>query len=183
MKTLNPKTTKHISKLMSLVLRHDPAYLGLSLSTEGWVDTYKLLSALRQKFPEITLETIEYVVATNDKKRFTFNNDGSKIRASQGHSIDVDLNLSPVTPPEHLYHGTVAKFLESIREEGLQKMSRQHLHLSADQSTAVAVGTRRGTAIILTIEALKMHEDGFAFYLSENGVWLTNHVPAKYIQK
>jgi putative RNA 2'-phosphotransferase len=125
---------------------------------------------------------LEAVVATNEKKRFSFNSSGTMIRANQGHSIHVNLGLETQVPPELLYHGTVDKFLPAIQAEGLKKMSRQYVHLSVDGDTAVKVGSRRGKPVVLLIQSKKMHEAGFAFFLSDNGVWLTEAVPANYIQ-
>lgn len=126
---------------------------------------------------------LEKVVADNDKQRFSFSDDGQKIRANQGHSVQVDLKLEPQTPPDILYHGNVERFLESIRQEGLIPGSRQHVHLSADTKTATAVGSRRGKPIILEIAAAQMHRDGYHFFISQNGVWLTDKVPPEYIAK
>jgi len=120
-------------------------------------------------------------LVTNDKRRFAFNEDKTVIRASQGHSVQIDLGLKAIKPPEFLYHGTVARFLDSIKSEGLKKMNRQHVHLSKDMETAEIVGSRRGDAVILNIRSADMSRDGFLFYLSENGVWLADEVPIKYI--
>jgi putative RNA 2'-phosphotransferase len=128
------------------------------------------------------MEELEEVVATNTKKRFSFNEDKTKIKANQGHSIKVDLALQPKQPPSYLYHGTVEKFLQSIREKGLIKGSRHHVHLSADKETAINVGSRRGKPIILTIKSGEMHAQNHIFYQSENGVWLTETVPTEYIE-
>jgi len=132
---------------------------------------------------KFSIVTLKDIVDTNDKKRFAFNNDKTKIRANQGHSITtIDLKLEPIEPPEYLYHGTVGKFMQAIKVDGLQKMSRQHVHLTSELETAVKVGNRRGQAIILTIKAKEMHEKGNPFYQSENGVWLTDTVPAEFIE-
>lgn len=172
---------KRISKTMSLALRHDPAFLGLTLSDTGWVQVEKLLEGLARKGMAIDLDTLKDIVHTNDKKRFAFSPDQQLIRANQGHSVAVDLELKAVEPPHTLYHGTVHKFVNDIRRDGLKKMSRTHVHLSKDKETATRVGSRRGKPVILKIEALKMNNDGYPFYLSDNGVWLTEHVPSKYI--
>jgi len=179
---MNEKTAKNISKFLSLVLRHSPETIGLKLDENGWADVAELIEKCNKKGNTLDLELLDYVVSNNDKKRFAFNADKTKIRASQGHSISVELNLNEREPLEFLYHGTVDKFLENIRKEGLQKMSRQHVHLSKDHETAIKVGSRRGAPQILTIRSGEMHKDGFKFYLSENNVWLTDEVPAKYIQ-
>lgn len=178
---MNEKETKSISKFLSLVLRHSPEKIGLKLDENGWADVNELIEKCTKKGNRLDAELLDYVVENNDKKRFAFNEDKTKIRASQGHSISVDLNLTETEPSEYLYHGTVGKFIESIQKEGLQKMSRQHVHLSKDRETAVKVGSRRGIPQILSIRSGQMHRDGFKFYLSENNVWLTDEVPTKYI--
>jgi len=172
---------KTISKFLSLILRHAPETINLQLDKNGWADVDELLSKVAQHGQPFTAERLEEVVETNDKQRFAFNADHTKIRANQGHSVDIDLELQPQQPPEFLFHGTVAKFLDGIKKEGLQKMSRRHLHLSLDKETAVKVGSRRGSPVILNISSGQMHRDGFLFYLSDNGVWLTDSVPSKYI--
>ncbi|HEX8016187.1 MAG TPA: RNA 2'-phosphotransferase [Flavobacterium sp.] len=181
---MNEKTAKSVSKFLSLVLRHSPETIGLKLDENGWADVEELILKCNNRGSQnqMTAELLDYVVENNDKKRFTFNEDKTKIRASQGHSISVELNLAETEPSEYLYHGTVGKFMESIRKEGLKKMSRQHVHLSKDKETAIKVGSRRGIAQILTVKTGEMHRDGFKFYLSENNVWLTDEVPVKYIQ-
>jgi putative RNA 2'-phosphotransferase len=174
---------KRISKFMSLVLRHKPEEIGLSLNENGWASVEELIQKMNTTTSNvnITKAIIQEVVSTNDKKRFTFNEDETMIRANQGHSIDVELALQPSIPPEILYHGTVEKFLPNIKVEGLQKMSRQHVHLSENLDTATKVGSRRGKPIILTVQAKKMHDDGLLFYRSVNNVWLTDNVPGNYI--
>lgn len=169
------------SKFLSLILRHQPELVGLSLDEHGWADIRELLDAARASGRHITRELLLRVVQENDKKRFAISADGTKIRASQGHSIEVDLGLQPVEPPDVLYHGTIERFLASIAENGLRPGSRQHVHLSPDTKTATAVGKRRGRPVILQVLAGQMHRDGFLFCRSENGVWLTDHVPASYI--
>ena len=175
------KKLKQISKLMSLVLRHQPEAIGLTLDENGWAMVDELIIKINKRGIAADLKTIETVVETNDKKRFAFNEDSSKIRASQGHSIQVELNLATAVPPGTLYHGTTAKFVESILKEGLKSQQRQHVHLSRDVTTATAVGTRHGKPVILNIDANAMQQDGLVFYLSENNVWLANAVPPKYI--
>jgi len=179
---MNEKTAKNISKFLSLVLRHSPETIGLKLDENGWADVEELIAKCSTNGNSLNQELLDYVVENNDKKRFAFNDDKTKIRASQGHSISVELNLNQAEPDEFLYHGTVEKFLESIKKEGLQKMSRQHVHLSKDRETAIKVGSRRGVAQILTVRSGQMFKDGFKFYLSENNVWLIDEVPVKYIQ-
>ncbi|CAI2765790.1 putative RNA 2'-phosphotransferase [Flavobacterium collinsii] len=181
---MNEKTAKSVSKFLSLVLRHSPETIGLRLDENGWTDVEELILKCNNRGSQnqMTAELLDYVVENNDKKRFAFNEDKTKIRASQGHSISVELNLNETEPSEFLYHGTIGKFMESIKREGLQKMSRQHVHLSKDKETAIKVGSRRGVPEILTVRSGAMYRDGFKFYLSENNVWLTAEVPAKYIE-
>jgi putative RNA 2'-phosphotransferase len=178
---MNEKQLKTISKFLSLTLRHQPQLIGLQLNQEGWADVNELIQKGSQHHPELTKAVLDLVVSTNDKKRFAYNEDESKIRASQGHSIDIELNIEPKQPPEYLHHGTVDKFMEAIKKEGLQKMKRNHVHLSATTDTAITVGNRRGEAIILTVFSGRMHEEGYLFYLSANGVWLTEAVPVEFI--
>ena len=170
-----------ISKFLSLVLRHDPGKIGLQLDESGWADVEELISKSAGGNMIFSPQDLEEVVVTNDKQRFGYNEDKSKIRANQGHSIEVELQLVQKEPPETLYHGTVNRFLESIKGQGLQKMNRHHVHLSAERLTAEKVGSRRGEAVILIVRSGAMAKDGFAFFFSENGVWLTDHVPVKYI--
>lgn len=179
---MNEKTAKDISKFLSLILRHSPQTIGLKLDENGWVNVEELIEKCSKNRKSLNAALLDYVVENNDKKRFAFNEDKTKIRASQGHSISVELNLNEAEPLDFLYHGTVAKSLESIKKEGLKKMNRQHVHLSKEKETAIKVGSRRGIPQILTIRSGEMFKDGFKFYLSENNVWLTDNVPAKYIQ-
>lgn len=171
----------HVSKLLSLVLRHRPERLGLALDPDGYVDVQVLLEALARHSEPVTREDLQRIVDENDKQRFAFDAEGKRIRASQGHSVAVDLDYEPVTPPSTLYHGTVARFADAIRREGLQPRARQFVHLSRDVETATMVGRRRGKPIVLMISAGEMATAGFEFYLSANGVWLTRHVPPRFI--
>jgi putative RNA 2'-phosphotransferase len=165
-----------VSKYLSRHLRHDPARIGIQLDEHGWVDVDVLLRALGdQRFP-VTRAELEEVVARNDKQRFALR-DGM-IRASQGHTIDIDLGLEPTEPPPVLFHGTSDRFLDGIRAEGLKAMDRHDVHLSPDRGTAVKVGSRRGRPVVLRIDAAGMVADGRTFYESENGVWLTEYVPS-----
>jgi putative RNA 2'-phosphotransferase len=172
---------KHISKLMSFVLRHQPGSIGLQLNENGWANLQELIKKINDSGTAVTIDIIRAVVDTNDKKRFAFNEDKTMIRASQGHSINVELNLKPLPPPDTLYHGTAERFLTAILKEGLTKQQRQHVHLSQLQQTAKAVGSRHGKPVLLTINAKAMVAAGFLFYLSDNGVWLVDSVPLEYI--
>jgi len=178
---MDEKQKNQTSKLLSLVLRHQPEHINLSLDQNGWAMVDELLDRLADHGEAISMDQLEEIVATNLKKRFAFNEDYTKIRANQGHSIDVELNLIPQQPPAFLFHGTIEMFIGSIQELGLQKMNRQHVHLSADIETAQKVGSRRGKPIILKIQSELMHQNGISFFLSENNVWLTDAVPAHYI--
>ena len=169
------------SKYLSFILRHQPDSIGLELSDEGWANINELIGKTR-KF-KLTKELINTVVETNDKKRFLISEDGKRIKANQGHSIEVKLQLKPVTPPDFLLHGTAERFLESILKEGLTKQKRHHVHLSETQQTAMSVGKRYGKPALLIIDSKQMHGDGFEFLKTENGVWLVDSVPALYIRQ
>ena len=169
------------SKFLSLVLRHDPGRIGLTLDAAGWASVPELLRLAGEAGHPLTPELLEEVVARNDKQRFSLEPDGLRIRANQGHSIPVDLGLEPVIPPEILYHGTATRTLDPILEQGLTPGTRQHVHLSPDEPTAVKVGQRHGKPVVLRIRALSMHEAGHTFFLSVNGVWLTAEVPPEFI--
>ncbi len=179
---MNAEQTKRLSKFLSYVLRHDPGSIGVELSPAGWIAVDALLTASRKHGKPLSREQLEQIVHGNDKQRFAFSEDGLQIRANQGHSLSVDLGYEPAQPPEVLYHGTTHKFLDSIRQHGLQKRSRHHVHLSVTQETAAAVGARRGKPTILTIRSREMHEAGCAFYVTPNQVWLTEEVPPHYIE-
>lgn len=168
------------SKFLSLVLRHQPEVIGLILDDSGWADIDTLIR-LSQAHKPLTRALIEQVVEENRKQRFAISDDGRRIRANQGHSIEVDLGFVPVTPPTLLYHGTATRFVDAIRREGLVKRSRQHVHLSADADTATAVGARHGKPAVLIVRAGEMAVAGHAFFRSENGVWLTDAVPVGFI--
>jgi putative RNA 2'-phosphotransferase len=170
-----------ISKFLSLVLRHQPEKIGLNLSQSGWASVDRLIEASRRHGIEFTLEELQNTVASNDKRRFSLSEDGLWIRANQGHSIKVELGYAPTVPPEILYHGTAERFLTSIKQQGLVKAKRNHVHLSADVDTATKVGRRHGKPVVLRIEAGRMRQDGYIFYLSANGVWLTEGVPVRYL--
>jgi putative RNA 2'-phosphotransferase len=175
------KQLKHISKLMSLVLRHKPEEIGLYLNENGWANVEELIKKINATGINVNADTINLVVDTNDKKRFSFNEDKTMIRANQGHSLEVELNLNLVKPPAILFHGTAERFLKSILKSGLTKQQRQHVHLSGLKETAKAVGSRHGKPVILTIDAKAMSANNFLFYLSNNNVWLVDSVPVEYI--
>jgi putative RNA 2'-phosphotransferase len=169
-----------VSKFLSKHLRHAPQDIGLTLDESGWVDVDELLAAAaRAGFP-ITRDELEHVVTTNNKQRFSLV--GNRIRANQGHSVEIDLQLPAVEPPELLYHGTVAANLPAIRAEGLRPMTRHDVHLSSDVDTATRVGARRGKPVVLTVQAGLMHAEGHVFRVSENGVWLVAAVPPKFLR-
>lgn len=179
---MDKKTKKRLSKFLSFELRHHPDAIGIELDSSGWVDVDVLLHQIDlQSRGQITRDQLNEIVETNEKQRFSFSEDGKRIRANQGHSVVVTLGYKPSTPPELLYHGTVAKALDGIRSRGLLRLTRHHVHLSADRETAENVGQRRGKPVVLLVKAGEMHRDGFSFFLSKNGVWLTEHVPALFL--
>ncbi|MFP9113673.1 RNA 2'-phosphotransferase [Flavobacterium sp. RHBU_3] len=180
---MNEKHIKHISKFLSLILRHAPETIGITLDENGWTDVDTLLAQMNLKGEAINREILNVVVDTNNKKRFAFNEDGSKIRASQGHSVDIDPGYVPQQPPELLYHGTALKHKDSILEKGILKQNRTHVHLSATTDTAHNVGSRHGKPYIFEVKAGEMHRNGYNFFISENGVWLTDEVPAEFLVK
>jgi len=171
---------KH-SKFLSLLLRHKPETVGLKLDSQGWADTSELLEKINQKGRRITFELLEKIVEENDKKRFVFNEDKSRIRAAQGHSLKVELDYKALIPPDILYHGTIAETAKLIQQSGIKKMQRHQVHLSADTDTATIVAARRGKPVILIVDARKMHDAGYKFFQSDNGVWLTDFVPSAYV--
>lgn len=174
---MSDKTT---SKYISLILRHKPETIGISLDEHGWASVEELIAGVN-KTHHLDMETLERIVAEDEKQRYSFNEDKSLIRANQGHSIPVDVELPVVMPPAVLYHGTGSKYMESIDAQGLIPKSRLYVHLSGDVETAKKVGQRHGKPIIYTIDAAAMHTDGYIFYKSVNGVWLTKAVPRKYL--
>jgi putative RNA 2'-phosphotransferase len=172
-----------ISKFLSKHLRHTPEALGLTLEVGGWVAVETLLTACAAHGFPITRDELDEVVQHNDKQRFAFDGDGTRIRANQGHSTEVDLQLAPATPPDVLYHGTSRATAPLIREQGLLKMSRHHVHLSTVIDTARTVGARHGSPLVFAVDAARMHADGHVFYCSENGVWLVEQVPPEYLRE
>ncbi len=177
---MDDRRTVKVSKYLSKHLRHQPERIGLALDEGGWVEIDMLIAAAAAHGFRFTRDELDHVVATNDKRRFAV--DGTRIRASQGHSVEVDLGLEPAPPPAHLYHGTVARHLDAIRAEGLRPMNRHDVHLSPDHETALRVGSRRGRPIVLTVDSAAMHRDGHVFHMSANGVWLTEAVPPRYLR-
>jgi len=170
------------SRYISFLLRHRPEAAGLTLDEHGWANTTELIECV-SKTRHITMTLLEQIVSTDEKQRYTFNADKSLIRANQGHSIPVDVELIPSAPPKKLWHGTAKKYVDSIDENGLLSQTRLYVHLSADYQTAVAVGRRHGEPVVYTIDSAQMYADGYIFYKSVNGVWLTKNVPAIYLQK
>lgn len=170
------------SKWLSKHLRHAPECIGLTLEAGGWVKVSELLSAAKNTNFSLTQQELEEVVAGNDKQRFSFDETGEKIRANQGHSIEVDLQLEPQIPPAMLFHGTGAQNEQAILTNGLEKRSRHHVHLSRDMETATRVGARHGKPLVFEVNATRMHADGYCFLVSENGVWLTDEVPPQYLK-
>ena len=173
---------KDISKYMSLILRHKPEAIGISLDEHGWANVEELIAGIA-KNNEFNMEILEEIVRTDEKQRYSFNDDKTLIRANQGHSILVDVELEEKEPPEILWHGTGEKFVVAIDAEGLISKSRLYVHLSKDEDTAIKVGARHGKPVIYNVLAKQMYEDGYKFYLSVNGVWLTKDVPVKYLKK
>lgn len=171
-----------LSKFLSFILRHSPEAIGLTLDVQGWAVIDDMVEKARLAGRDFSRNDLLRVVQSSDKKRFSISEDGLHIRAVQGHSITVDLGLQPKKPPEVLYHGTAMRFVSAILREGLVPKSRQHVHLSVDESSARIVGQRHGAPTIFIVNALRMHLMGFLFYLSENGVWLTDHVPPEFLE-
>lgn len=171
-----------LSKYISLVLRHDPGAAGIQLDEHGWANVEELLEGIKSIGRKIDIKMLAEIVATDNKQRYSFNADKALIRANQGHSIPVDVELSEQEPPELLYHGTADRFLASIMTDGLKPMSRLYVHLSKDIETAAKVGGRHGKPVILKVDSGVMYRDGFKFYLSANGVWLTKYVVSKYLK-
>ena len=172
-----------LGRFLSLVLRHEPGVAGITLDENGWADVEDLLAGVRRAGRQIDMDTLERIVRENNKQRYSFNEDHTKIRANQGHSIRVDVELKEATPPQYLFHGTASRFLPAIHQEGIKKMGRQYVHLSDDFQTAVAVGRRHGDPIVITVDAAAMARDGVTFYLSANGVWQCEYVSPKYFAK
>lgn len=173
-----PERLVGLSKFLSLVLRHDPGAIGIVLDAQGWTDIAVLLDKAAVTGKAIARADFDLVVSLNDKRRFSLSEDGRRIRAAQGHSVDVELALTPVTSPPPLYHGTATRFLDAILREGLKPQSRRHVHLSGDVETARTVGRRHGRPVVLRIDVAAAIARGVPFYRADNGVWLTTEVPA-----
>lgn len=169
------------SKFLSLVLRHKPEAINITLDSNGWASVKELVNNISKQDTDFNMQILEYIVKTDKKGRYSFNEGKTLIRANQGHSIDVDVEFKESTPPDVLYHGTATRFIESIIKNGILSESRLYVHLSDNYNTATEVGKRHGNPIVLTVDAKAMVSDGFNFYLSNNGVWLTKYVPCKYL--
>lgn len=172
-----------LGKYLSLILRHKPEVIDIKLDQHGWANVDELLIGINRQGRFINRELLNEIVKTNNKKRYQYNNDFTKIRASQGHSINVDVNLQEKVPPNTLYHGTALRYLDEIKLFGIKKMNRLYVHLSKDKETAINVGKRHGKAIILEIDTKKMLNDGHKFYYSNNGVWLCDDIDFKYVRR
>ncbi|MEV7831990.1 RNA 2'-phosphotransferase [Streptomyces subrutilus] len=177
---MDDRRTVKVSKYLSKHLRHQPERIGLTLDPGGWVEVEDLLRAAAGHGFALTRAELDHVVAANDKQRFAV--EGTRIRASQGHTVAVDLDLPEAEPPAYLYHGTVADALEPIRAEGLRPMARHHVHLSPDRETATRVGARRGRPVVLAVDAAAMRAAGHVFRVSANGVWLVDAVPPGFLR-
>lgn len=169
-----------VSKYISLILRHKPETIGITLDAHGWANVKDLIKGVNKTY-KLDMEMLEEIVATDDKQRYSFNEDKTMIRANQGHSVNVDVELEEVEPPKYLYHGTATKYMDSILKDGLIPKSRLYVHLSADVETAITVGERHGKPIIFRIRSKAMYDQGFKFYKSQNGVWLTKNVPSEFM--
>jgi putative RNA 2'-phosphotransferase len=177
----NEKKINNLSKFLSLILRHKPETINIKLHDNGWVNTNMLITKCNQKGYEIDFDILKIIVDTNNKKRFSFSDNFENIRANQGHSLKIELGYLPTKPPKILYHGTAQKNVNSILLNGLAKRNRHHVHLSNDLETAINVGKRHGEPYVFKVLSEKMYEDKNVFYLSENGVWLTEEVPSNYL--
>lgn len=179
----NKNDIEHLGRFLSLILRHSPQTIDITLDNFGYANVDELISQMNKHGKHIDFDALKLIVDTNNKKRYSFNQNFTKIRANQGHSIKVNLQLTEKIPPNELYHGTATRFLDSIMNEGITKQSRQYVHLSKDIDTAIKVGKRHGKVIILVLDTLKMYQDGIKFYLSDNDVWLTDYVNPQYIKE
>lgn len=175
------KNDDKLGRFLSLVLRHQPSAAGITLDQNGWADVEALVAGTKRTGRHINKDILERIVRENNKNRYSFNEDHTKIRANQGHSLAVDVELESQTPPDLLYHGTAVDYLDSIMKQGITKQNRQHVHLSDEKETAVRVGKRHGKPVVLAVDAAAMVKDGLIFWCSENGVWLCDCVPKKYL--
>lgn len=182
MKERNHADLNNLSRFISLILRHKPEAIGIALDEHGWANVNELIEGIR-KTRTFHLEMLEEIVRTDSKQRYSFNEDKTLIRANQGHSVPVDVELPAAAPPQYLYHGTGMKYVESIDQTGLIPKSRLYVHLSADEETAVKVGSRHGKPVVYQVDSGRMQEDGYVFYRSVNGVWLIKAVPAEYLSR
>lgn len=175
---------ERLSKFISMILRHKPQVIGITLDEHGWADVNELIKGINETGEEVEFSkaTLETIVKTDKKQRYSFSQDKTLIRANQGHSIPVDVELEKKEPPKVLYHGTGSRFVKSIQEQGLLPMERLYVHLSTDVETATNVGKRHGTPVIFKVNAEQMQKDKYDFFQSVNGVWLTKEVPAKYLE-
>ena len=176
------KNLNKLGRFLSFILRHSPQTINIKLDKNGWTDVNELIKGINENGKKINFEMLNEIVETNDKKRYEFNENFTKIRACQGHSLDVDLELKSVMPPKFLYHGTAERFLPKIKSEGIKKISRQYVHLSETYETAYNVGKRHGKPFIIKVLAEKMYKDGIKFFISKNGVWLTDDIEVKYLE-
>ena len=172
----------NLSRYMSLILRHKPEVIEITLDEHGWASVNDLICGIEKNNPGFNMDILEQIVRTDSKQRYSFNDDKSLIRANQGHSVNVDVELKEKEPPEYLYHGTGEKYVKSINQDGLIPKSRLYVHLSKDIKTAENVGKRHGKEVVYRINSGQMYRDGYKFYLSENGVWLIKEVPVKYLE-
>lgn len=172
-----------LGRFISMVLRHHPEQIGIALDREGWADTQALLDGITASGRSIDMETLERIVRENNKQRYSFNEDKSKIRANQGHTVHVDIKMEILDPPDRLYHGTATRFLDSIKRDGIKRMKRIYVHLSKDVETAVNVGRRHGKPVVLVIDTKAMREDGYLFRITANGVWQSEDIPWRYVIK
>ncbi len=173
---------RRTSRYLCLILRHKPEVIGITLDEHGWADVEALIEGVSRTH-ELDREILERIVDEDEKGRYSFNEDHTKIRANQGHSIPVDVELEELAPPEILFHGTGENYVDSIDRQGLIPKTRLYVHLSADYGTAVKVGQRHGKPVVYTVDSKRMQEDGYVFYCSVNGVWLTKEVPARYLKR
>ena len=173
----------NVSRFISLILRHKPETINITLDKNGWANVQELIQGIQKHYPNFNFDVLKQIVNTDDKQRYSFNEDSTKIRANQGHSVPVDVELKEYEPPDFLFHGTGAKYTSSIEQQGLIPKSRLYVHLSEDVTTAIKVGQRHGIPIVYMVDAKRMFKDGYKFYLSNNNVWLTKEVPIEYLSK